>query len=126
FERHVEAKRLRGLQVKDKIELNRLLNRQFRRFGPLEDAVHVTRRAPHQVDRVDRIVHKPPAPHIRRIAVDGEQPVMEYQRHNYIAPLQDERVGITTRPPPGRLARESNVCSISASLATRATISSTP
>src|SRR5436190_10340904 len=40
--RHVEAERFRGLEVDDKLVLDRLLDRQIRQLGALEDAVDVT------------------------------------------------------------------------------------
>src|SRR5262249_32843076 len=40
-ERHLQAKRLRGLEVDDQVKLHRLLHRQIDRLLPLQDAADV-------------------------------------------------------------------------------------
>ena len=50
--RHVEAERLRGLEVDDELVLGRRLHRQVGRLLALEDAVDIAGRAPVLVDQV--------------------------------------------------------------------------
>ena len=50
-QRHVEAERLRGLQVHRQLELGGLLHRQVRRLGTFKDAIDVLRRTSVQVGR---------------------------------------------------------------------------
>src|SRR5258707_13454206 len=59
--RHVEADRLGGLQVDDKLELGRKLNRQIVRLRAAQDAVDIVRGAtPKQVVYVGSIRHQAP------------------------------------------------------------------
>src|SRR5262249_61809970 len=53
--RHVEAERLRGLEIDHKLELGRLLNRQVAGILPLEDTIYVTGRLPGLFGWVDAI-----------------------------------------------------------------------
>ncbi len=41
--RDCKAERVRGLEVDDKLEFGRLINRDVARVGPVEDLVHVIR-----------------------------------------------------------------------------------
>jgi hypothetical protein len=54
--RDVDAERLGGLQVDGGFELGRKLDRQVGGLGALEDAIDIGRRAPIQIDAVDRSI----------------------------------------------------------------------
>ena len=53
--RHVEAERLRGLEVDDGVELGRRLHRQVGRLLALEDAIDVRCRSPELVAQIGPI-----------------------------------------------------------------------
>src|SRR5262245_13232175 len=57
-QRHVEAKRLGGLEIDGQLELGRLLDRKVRRRGPLEDAINIRGRTANNIDRVRSVRHQ--------------------------------------------------------------------
>src|SRR5262249_58100083 len=52
---HVEAERLRGLEIYDKLELGRLLDRQVPRLRTPEDAINIGCGSPPQVDAINSV-----------------------------------------------------------------------
>jgi hypothetical protein len=59
--RHGEAERVRGLEVDDKLEFGRLINRDVARVGPVEDLVHVIRDTAYEIREFASIRHQPPS-----------------------------------------------------------------
>jgi hypothetical protein len=53
-QRHREPERLSRLEIDDKFELGRLLDRKIGRFTPLENAIHVNRRLPELIGEIQR------------------------------------------------------------------------
>src|SRR6476620_2607801 len=58
MQRHVEAERLRGLQVNDELDFARLLNGQIARVGALQNLVNVEGRAPQTIRNIDAVAHE--------------------------------------------------------------------
>src|SRR5258707_5777618 len=58
MERHVEAERLRGLQVNDELDFARLLNGQIARVGALQNLVNVEGRGPQTIQSIDAVAHE--------------------------------------------------------------------
>src|SRR5712671_1922956 len=58
MERHVEAERLRGLQVNDELDFDRLLDGQIARAGALQNLVNVEGRAPETSRTIDPVAHE--------------------------------------------------------------------
>src|SRR5882672_9585002 len=56
--RYCQAQRFGGLEVDDQLELRGLFDREFTRFGALEDLVHIDGRAPEHDGEVCRIGHE--------------------------------------------------------------------
>src|SRR5262249_27938421 len=54
----VEAERLGRLEVDHQLELGWLLDRNIARLGALENAVHVMRHAPHQIEQPHALRHE--------------------------------------------------------------------
>ena len=61
------------LRLIDQFELGRLLDRQIRRLGALQDAIDIGGRAPVQVHDIDPIRHQP--------AIGSPEPPGKYRRH---------------------------------------------
>src|SRR5450631_2358803 len=72
--RNREAERLRCLEVDDKVELGRLLDRQVGRIGALENLVHIASGATEKVSKVRSIGHQAPEFHLLPIREHAWQP----------------------------------------------------
>jgi hypothetical protein len=74
-QRHVEAERLRGLEIDRQLELDRGLDGTFTRLGAFEDAIDVGRRAPIIIDDVISIGQQAAQFSIEAVRRDGRQAV---------------------------------------------------
>src|SRR5262249_26794012 len=69
--RHIEAERLGGSQVNEKLILGRLLNRKFSRISPPQDAIDIDRRAPPEIDRIRTVGYQAAIKGLPAKRVDG-------------------------------------------------------
>src|SRR5262249_16037340 len=73
--RHVEAERLRGLEIDDELVLGRRLHRQVSRFLPAQDAIDVASRAAVLVEVVEAVGDQAAAHDVDAVGVDRRQTV---------------------------------------------------
>src|SRR5207249_1596999 len=103
-----QAKRFRGLEADDQLELRGLFDRHFGRLCALEDPVDVGRGAPPYLDNVRAIAHEAPALQVCLVGEDRRQVVLESGRSE-LGSVNDRRaVGDDddgARPKSNRLGK---------------------
>src|SRR5258708_12283807 len=73
--RNRETNGLGSLEIDDKFEFDRLLDRKVARFGPLEDAVDVCCQTPPRVEDAGEVGHDPTVRDVIQITVEGRNPM---------------------------------------------------
>src|SRR5829696_8523187 len=101
--RDYQTERLGRLQVDDKLELGRLLNRHFGGALPFEDTVDEGGRSAVEVEDIDAVRHQSPVRCVVAIGEDGRQTVTDRALHDRRAVIGVESVrrnenGATRRP----------------------------
>ena len=96
--RHLQPKRLGGLEVDHQLVLCRRLNRQLARLLALEDAIDVARRAPEVVDLLISVGQEAPGPGERTERIDGRETMTSSQLSDLRAMGVGEESGNTIRP----------------------------
>ena len=74
--RYPQADLLGGLEIDDKLELHRLLDRKFAGWGAFQNPVHKIRHAPVAVRFVRPVLHKPTGIYIFTSEVHRRQPAL--------------------------------------------------
>jgi len=110
--RYVEAQRLGGLEVDDKLILRRRLHRHVCGLFAFEDAVDVTNRLPPHVDPIRPIGDQAACGDEGAIEVDRGQLVQGCELNDQIA-IKQRPPAVTIRPPFGDRAKAVTVRSIS-------------
>src|SRR5262245_51125048 len=105
---HVEAERLRGLEIDEQLELGRRLHRKLGRFFALEDAADVFGGSPVLVGAIDAIGYDPSGGDGLTERIDGRQSMPRRQRHDELAMQRGARIREhTSKPPFGARANSS-------------------
>src|SRR5262249_25409028 len=123
--RHVEAKRLRRLEVDGQPVLGRRLYRKVGRLLAFENAIHVSRRAPVHVDNIRAIGGPTPGGNVIRVGIDSGQSgraasvIISSRRVPPPAPVR-------IKPPFGASAKSVTACSISLGSRSSIGLTSTP
>ena len=97
-ERHVQAEGLGGLDVDDKLELDRGLDRKIGRLFSAQDAVNIGRRAPEIIGLIRSVGQQAAEFNEETIRIDGRQTVASSQRCDLRAMNERKASGITIKP----------------------------
>jgi hypothetical protein len=100
-----EAERLGGFQVDDEMELGRLLHGQIRRLRTLENPAAVDADLAECVGPVRSVAHQPASCGKGAVDVDRRQTVLQRQRRNLGAAVEEQSVGSNHESARSHFAR---------------------
>src|SRR5262249_15581331 len=94
---HLEAQSFSGLQIDNQLEFGRLLDRQFRGLGALENFVYVWGGLASQISEIGAVRHQPTQLCALSCSVDGRQSLFRYDTYNPAVLGKQHRAGKHTQ-----------------------------